>query len=254
MASFTEELDVARSIALHAGELALRYGSGGIHFEPKSDDSPVTAADRDCETLISRALSERFPADGLLGEEGARKSSGNSRRWIIDPIDGTRDFIRGNRSWAVLLALEAEGEVVLGIANFPAAGELYAASRGQGAFLNGRPIRVSGATGPSEAVLCVNELHNVARHAFAARLLGWMQQFWAVRSFGGCMDAVMVARGQADLWVEPSAKAWDIAPLKIIAEEAGARFFNFDGGGSIYGGNCVICTPALEPAALELLN
>ena len=89
---------------------------------------------------------------------------------------------------------------------------------------------------------------------FSDGLLDWMAQFWAVRSMGGCLDAMMVSRGQADLWIEVSGKPWDFAPLKIIAEEAGAKFFNFDGGSSIYGGNCVICAPGMEPLARSFLK
>ena len=103
-------------------------------------------------------------------------------------------------------------------------------------------------------MLCINELHGITSYPFAGRLLDWMQQFWAVRSMGGCLDAVMVARGQADLWIEPSAAPWDLAPLKVIVEEAGGRFFNMDGGSSIYGGSCVITTPGLEEEARRFVG
>jgi len=103
-------------------------------------------------------------------------------------------------------------------------------------------------------VLCVNGFNATHTLPFQPILLDWMRQFWAVRSMGGCLDAVMVARGQADLWIEPTAAPWDLAPLKVIAEEAGARFFNFDGGGSIYGGNCIVATPGLEREARRLLG
>jgi histidinol-phosphatase len=249
MPTFEKELETGRAIARKAAETALRYFRTGIAFESKSDHSPVTAADRECERLIARELEQAFPDDGLLGEEGAQKNSHSGRRWIIDPIDGTRDFVRGSSTWAVLIGLEADGDVVAGFACLPALGDLFSASRGGGAFVNDERIHASEADNIAEAVLCLNGFNAVMGQPFAGQLLEWMRPFWSVRSMGGCLDAMMVARGQADVWLELSGKPWDFAPLKIIAEEAGACFFDFEGKNTIYGGNCVICAPGMEPAA-----
>jgi len=214
----------------------------------------VTAADRECERLIAASLSEMFPDDGMLGEEGAEKPAARGRRWIIDPIDGTREFVRGNPAWAVFVALEAAGEVLAGVMHFPALRDTFFAWRGGGAYLDGKRIHVSAVEDAGQAVVCVNSFNSVGRYPFAPRLLEWLAPFWAVRSMGGCLDAAMVARGQADLWLETSGKPWDFAPLQVIAEEAGARFFDFTGRRTIYGGNCIICTPGLEEAARRLLG
>jgi len=254
MGAYSKELDLGRTIARRAGEVALGYWGKGISFEAKSDLSPVSIADREAEKLIAGLIEQHFPGDGLLGEEGARKEAGNGRRWIIDPVDGTRDFVRGAPAWAVLIGFEAEGEIQAGFAYLPAMNELFCAARGQGAFCNDAPIHASSIGDPAQAVLCLNGFNAIQKCSFAPHLLDWMRQFWAVRSMGGCLDAVMVARGQADLWIEPTAAPWDLAPLKVIAEEAGARFFNFDGGSSIYGGNCVISTPGLEREARRLVG
>jgi fructose-1,6-bisphosphatase/inositol monophosphatase family enzyme len=243
---FSRELDTALSIAGQAGEIAMRYWELGVSAETKDDESPVTVADRECERAIAAAFEQAFPGDGLLGEEGVNKTSESGRLWIIDPIDGTRDFVRGNRMWATLLALEAEGEVVVGVCHFPALAETYSAILGGGAHCNGRRIRVSSITDRRQAVLCINDFGALGRGALGPRLLEWMVEFWAVRNMGGGPDAMLVASGKADAWLEPSAKPWDLAPIKILTEEAGGRFFNFDGGNSIYRGNCVTCTPGLE--------
>jgi len=253
MDDFQKELETGASIARGAGEIALRYYRTGIPFEAKSDDSPVTRADRECEEFIVRELERAFPDDGLLGEEGAQKASRSGRRWIVDPIDGTRDFVRGNPAWANLIGLEADGEVVAGFANMPALGELFTAARGGGAFVNGQRIRASAIGSVGQALACFDSLNSAARQRFGGRLLAWLEPFWAVRSMGGCLDALMVARGQAEIWIETAGKPWDFAPLKIIAEEAGARFFDFEGKPTIYGGNCAICTPGLEEAVWRLL-
>jgi histidinol phosphatase-like enzyme (inositol monophosphatase family) len=251
---FEKELEVAQSVAEQAGRLALENRARGFEAETKPDLSPVTTADHANERLISRLLEEAFPDDGVLGEEGAQRESRSGRRWLIDPIDGTRDFVRGIPTWGVMLALEAEGEVVAGACNLPAQGELYSAAAGAGAYLNGSRIQVGPAKTPDQAVVCLTAFDNLVGHPFAGRLISWLAQFWAVRSMGGCMDALCVASGRADAWIEVEAKAWDLAPLKIIAEEAGARFFNFNGKASIYGGDCVITIPSLEAEIRKFLG
>lgn len=244
--SYERELEVARAAAVRAGELALRHQASGVTAESKLDLSPVTIADRESEQLIAGMLTEAFPGDGLLGEEGGRKESSMGRRWIVDPIDGTRDFLRGLPTWSVLIGLEDGADVVAGVAHFPAQNVTYYASHGGGAYRNGTPIHVSKISEPSQALLCLNGFNDVLGYPFAPLLLDWMKQFWSVRSFGGCQDAMLVAAGHAEAWIEPSGKPWDFAALKIIAEEAGAVFFNFDGRKSIYGRNCALCVPALE--------
>jgi histidinol phosphatase-like enzyme (inositol monophosphatase family) len=250
---FEKELHLLRSMAMHAGELALGYQQQELVAEEKPDLSPVTIADRECERLIASRIGEAFPDDGVLGEEGASRPSKNGRLWIIDPIDGTRDFVRGLPLWSTLIGLEVDGEVVAGVCHVAARGEMYSAVRGVGAWLNEEPISISKVTEPQFAVACVTALNSCQALPFGSRLLEWMQQFWAVRSLGGCVDAMMVASGRAEIWIEPSAKAWDLAPLKVILEAAGAKFLNFDGGSSIRGGNCIACVPALQPVVQDLI-
>ena len=239
--------------AKKAAELALKF-QPNIVAETKPDKSPVTQADRECERMIARVLSEAFPDDGIMGEEGARAESRSGRRWIIDPIDGTRDYVRGNPLWANLIALEAGDDVVAGVVNLPMLGKLYAARRDDGAHCNGAPIHASSKTLIEESVLCVNGYDKVAKSPFYGRLLDWMTRFWAVRGLGGAADAMMVASGQAEIWIEPSASPWDFAPLKVILEEAGARFLNVDGGSNIYAGNGIGCAPGLEPEVRRFLQ
>ncbi|MGI8745653.1 MAG: inositol monophosphatase family protein [Bryobacteraceae bacterium] len=253
MGHWDRELEIAEQASRAAAELATRY-QPGIQAESKADLSPVTHADRECELLMSRLLSEAFPEDGLLGEEGARVESSSGRRWIIDPIDGTRDYVRGNPLWANLIALEAGGEVVVGVVNLPVLGGLYSASKGFGAYRNGLPIHASLKVQITDSVLCVNAINKLAQTPFRDRLLDWAAPFWAVRSLGGAPDAMLIASGQAEVWIEPVAAAWDLAPLKIIIEEAGGVFMNFDGRSSIYGGNGVACAPGLHASVRAFLG
>jgi len=243
---YEKELEIARSVAEQAGRLALENQERGFECETKPDDSPVTSADRANEKLITKLLAEAFPDDGLLGEEGATRESRNGRRWIVDPIDGTRSFMRGIPTWGVMLALEAEGEVVAGACNLPALGEVYSAAAGLGAYCNDTRIHCSAAKTPAQAMLCLTGFDKVLHHPWGSRVLPWLTQFWSVRSMGGCMDAMCVASGRAEVWITMEAKPWDLAPLKIIGEEAGAKFFNLDGQSTIAGGNCVMTIPSLE--------
>jgi histidinol-phosphatase len=243
---FGKEIEIARKAAVRAAALALRHQTAGIRAESKPDDSPVTIADRECERLIAGMLEEAFPEDGVLGEEGARKESRSGRRWIIDPIDGTRDFVRGNPLWSVLIGLEDCGEIVAGVVHLPLLSQTCWASRGGGAFRNDAPMRVSQIDDPRLAVLSVNGLNRIGEMPFARRLIEWASRFWAVRSLGGTPDAMMLAAGELDAWIEPRVAAWDLAAVQVILEEAGAVFFAFNGARSIHEGNAIACTPGLE--------
>lgn len=252
--AFEREVELAKLLAQEAGAVALDYQRRGVTAEEKPDESPVTAADRACEKLIVERIAREFPGDGVLGEEGASRESDNGRRWIVDPIDGTKDFVRGIPLWAVLIGLEQNGELVAGAAHSPRQGLLLWASRGGGAWANGSRVRVSNCTRPEEAVLSFNGFNKIGVARLAPRLLEWMRRFWAVRSLGGACDAMLVAQGMADVWIEPNAAPWDLAPLKLLVEEAGGKFGSFSGENTIYAGNAYACTPALEPYVLELLR
>jgi histidinol phosphatase-like enzyme (inositol monophosphatase family) len=248
---FGKELEVACKAAERAAGLALRHQSAGLRAEIKPDASPVTQADRECEKLIAAMLEDAFPDDGILGEEGARKESRSGRRWIIDPIDGTRDFLRGNPLWSVLIGLESNGggqasEVQAGVVHLPLLGDTCWASRGGGAFRNDTPMRVSSVTQAEFAVLSVNSLNRIREMPFSRGLIDWAARFWACRCLGGTPDAMLLAAGQIDVWIEPKVAEWDLAATQVILEEAGAVFFDFAGQRTIYGGNALACTPGLE--------
>ena len=238
---------------MHAGEIAIGHQSRGIKPEMKPDLTPVTIADRECEQFIAARIEETFPDDGILGEEGTSKESRNGRCWIIDPIDGTRDFTRGMPLWSVLVALEWNGEPVVGVSNMAGRREMYSAARGLGASMNGHPIGISAVSQPAQAVALLDGWKSFRAYPFSSNLLEWLEQFWNVRSFGGALNAALVASGYAEVWIEPKAKAWDLAPLKIILEEAGAVFQDLEGGKSIYAGNCAAFVPALADTLQELL-
>jgi histidinol phosphatase-like enzyme (inositol monophosphatase family) len=244
--AFEREVEVAKLIVQEAGALALDYQRRGVIAESKSDESPVTAADRACEKLIVETLAREFPEDGVLGEEGSNRESSNGRKWIVDPIDGTRDYVRGIPLWAVLVGLEADGEITVAAAFSPGQNLLQWSTKGAGAWCNGARIHVSSVSEPSKAVLSFNGFHKPGVRRYAAGLVDMLQGFWAVRSMGGAVDAMLLAQGCADAWIEPNAAPWDLAPFKLLVEEAGGVFKSFAGDNTIYGGNCFACAPGLE--------
>jgi fructose-1,6-bisphosphatase/inositol monophosphatase family enzyme len=156
--------------------------------------------------------------------------------------------------WAVLIALEQDGEIVAGVAHSPRQGLLLWAARGEGAWANDSRLRVSDKADPAESVLSFNGFNKLGVNRFTPSLLAWVQRFWAVRSMGGAVDAMLLAQGQTDVWIEPNAAPWDLAPLKLLIEEAGGTFASFEGENTIYGGNAYACVPGLEPYVKELLD
>ena len=233
-------------MAEEAGRIAAEFQKKGVTAEEKADESPVTAADRACEKLLVEGLQKEFPNDGFLGEEGANRDSSNGRRWIIDPIDGTRDFVRSIPLWSVLVGLEERGQVVAGVACCPGQRMVAWASKGGGAWVNGERVRVSDKSDTRNAILSFNGFNKAGVDGFCEKLLPWVRKFGAVRGFGGSFDAMLLATGRADVRIEPNAQPWDLAALKILVEEAGGVFGSFKGSNTIYDGNAWACVPGLR--------
>lgn len=252
--TYQAETETMLQAARKAGELALRHFMADTASEEKEDDSPVTAADRECERLISGILSSVFPDDGLLGEEGACRASGSGRRWIIDPIDGTRDFVRRNTFWSVQIALEAEGRIVLGVIHFPCLDATLHAVWGAGCFWNGVLTRVAGTSRLDRAILMVSGLKS-AWEVWAPDALRRLTELcWTVRSYGASYDLAMLARGKTDIWLSGNGMEWDYAPARIIAQESGGRFLTKDGTGRIDARHCLVCAPGLESELRHILR
>lgn len=242
---YDHELEFARRTVELAGENAVQIRRSGISAEMKEDSTPVTRADRDNEALIRQRIESEFPEDGILGEEGSQKEAIGTRRWIFDPIDGTRDFLRGTRFWCVLMALEEEAQIKVGVAHFPLLQETYWAVRGSGAYLNGVRIRASEIDDLRASAFSPNGLYLPEARQYLPRIMELMQNSWAVRSYGGSLDACMLAAGKVEIWFKPKAEVWDLAPMKIIIEESGGAFLALDGSQRIDRGSALGCAPGV---------
>ena len=246
-----EEIALAREVADRAAEIALPLFERGTEVRLKADRTPVTEADLRVEEMARRLIGERFPGDAILGEDGGGEL-GAGRVWIVDPIDGTKNFARGIQVWGTLLALVVDGEPRLGLAGAPALGERYEAVRGGGATRNGTPIRVSDVTDLATATVCHYEdwREDPAAHAGLQRVLDATARSVGFTDFWG---HCLVARGSIDAMLEPELRVWDWAAVKVIVEEAGGRMTAFDGGPCTDGGSILATNGALHDALSGLL-
>jgi histidinol-phosphatase len=254
---FEQELAFAHELADRAGEISLSYFLGEFEVRQKPDLSPVTQADIEVETALREMIAARFPADAVTGEEHGEGAG--DRVWIIDPIDGTKNFVRHIPLWATLIALEEHGEITVGVIHNPVTGDLYTARRGAGAFLNGEPIRVSDEGELGRASL----LHAGLRGARTTRYWdGFMRLVDATdrqRGFGDYVGYGLIAEGKAEVYAEiypegSGLKPWDLAPCKILVEEAGGRFTDLEGRPTIYSSSALATNGRLHDAALALLR
>jgi fructose-1,6-bisphosphatase/inositol monophosphatase family enzyme len=251
--AFELETEKALRIVSEAGELALQHFGTTAPAEEKEDASPVTAADRDCERLIARRLQEYFADDGILGEEGSHSPSRSGRRWLIDPIDGTRDFVRRNAFWSVQLSLQIGAQVVLGIIYSPCTKETLYAASGSGCYWNDTRVAASAITSIEKSILMVSGF-KAAWNAWPAEAIRYLtENCWTVRCYGGCYDILMLARGKADIWLSGSGMEWDYAPAQVVARECGARFMTRTGSERIDAKHCVVCAPGLEAELRKIL-
>lgn len=229
----------AAELARLTGEVALRHYRTRLTVETKADGSPVTVADRAAEAAARAWVRERFPADGILGEELGEERPGAPRRWIIDPIDGTKSFVRGTPLWGSLVALCEGDRVLAGAAYFPAVDELVAAAPGAGCWWNGSRCRVSTVASLAEAAVLTTDERFLDR---PDRRPAWeaLSHGAAVsRTWGDCFGYLLVATGRAEVMVDPVLLPWDAAALQPIIEEAGGVFTDWSGVPTAFGGSAV---------------
>ena len=246
----TAAIDAAKA----AGEVALHYFRTNLTVETKADRTPVTQADRECETKITEILQARFPEHGFLGEELGERPGKSSARWIIDPIDGTKNFIRGIPFFATLIALEEEGEVTAGVMYAPAIQDLLYARKGQGAFANGQRVQVSDVQDLRDAMLIHGGVKDLKVRPCWEPFLRLVDGTARQRGFGDALGHSVVICGRAEAALEPEVKPWDLAATKIIVAEAGGRFSDFAGTPSIYTGNAVISNGRVHDAVVNILQ
>jgi histidinol-phosphatase len=252
-------LDFAIETAWQAGQLTLGYYQTDLQPDFKPDESPVTIADRQAEQLIRSRIEKRYPSHLIIGEEyGGEElleaSEEHSHRWIIDPIDGTRSFVRGVPLYAVLIALEIEGKCQVGVAHFPALGEMIAAATGEGCWWNGRRARVSQVKHLKDALVAHSDAASFEKYG---RAEAWERLKQVTNYRAGWSDAyghILVATGRAELMLDPIMSVWDCGALLPILEEAGGYFGDWRGNPTIYGNEALGTTQTLLPEVLQVID
>jgi histidinol-phosphatase len=244
-------LQSVEAVVRCSGDVAFGHYKSSLFVETKGDGSPVTVADREAELAARAWIEARYPTDGILGEEFDEKLGSSGRRWIIDPIDGTKSFVRGVPLWGALVAL-VEGERVLaGAAYFPAVGEMIVAAEGAGCWWNGQRARVSECSRIADATVLITDERTFGESPRRARWRELSDSAGISRTWGDCYGYLLVATGRADVMIDPVANAWDIACFQPIIEEAGGSFSDLDGNRSAFRGSAIASNATLARAARD---
>ena len=246
-------LEAAIAAARAAGEVALKHFRTELTVERKSDASPVTRADREAEERAVAVLRAALPECGVLGEEYGEQGS-QDRRWIVDPIDGTRSFIRGIPYFATLIALEEEGEITTGVIYAPALDDLLYAQKGQGAFDRSGRLRVSSVETLRRSMLVFGGVSGLRRGGYWPAYERLVDASGRQRAYGDYFGYTFIARGQAEAMIDIDLKPWDLAAVKIIVEEAGGRFTDFAGQPTAFGGSAIASNGLVHEEIRELIR
>jgi histidinol-phosphatase len=248
-----DDLAFALSLADAADRITLaRFRSADLAVETKPDLSPVSEADREVERALRARVEADRPGDAVVGEEYG-VSGDASRRWIVDPIDGTKNYVRGVPVWATLVALQVDGEGVVGVVSAPALGLRWWAARGQGAFADGRPIHVSKVSDVADAHFGYSSLAGWKKLGRFDGFLDLCDTCWRTRGFGDFWSHLLVAEGGVDIAAEPEVSLWDLAAVQVVVEEAGGTFTDLSGRRTADGGSAVSSNGLLHAEALRLL-
>jgi len=261
-AQSARDLVIAHQLADLADQLTMdRFLSGNLIIETKPDLSPVTEVDRGVEQILRDHLAAVLPADAVLGEEFGESGS-SDRCWVIDPIDGTKNYLRGVPVWATLIALQQNGESVIGVVSAPALSRRWWAVKNAGAFTGstdhsgtiGRRISVSKVSKVIDSSISFSDLTFNTSDPHAAGFNKLANSVWRVRGYGDFWQHCMVAEGALDIAAEPVVALWDLAPLAVIVAEAGGRFSGINGIDGPAQGSAVATNGLLHESALQLLN
>ncbi len=255
----TDDLRLAHVLCDDADSLTMdRFKSQNLHVVTKPDLTPVTDADHTVEETLRRSLSRARPRDAVLGEEGGSSGWG-PRRWVVDPIDGTNNFIRGVPVWATLIGLMVEDEVVAGVVSAPALGRRWWASRGSGAWTGkslfaAQPCHVSDIATLADASVSYSSLGGWEKLGRGAEFRSLLSRCWRSRAYGDFWSYMLVAEGAVDIGLEPELELYDMAALTVIVEEAGGRFTTLDGTVGPHGGNAVATNGRLHDEVLGVVG
>jgi len=258
-----DDLALALELADVADEITMaRFRASDLVVDTKPDMTPVSEADRAVEQAMRDRLERQCPDDSIIGEEYGERTTGSplARRWIVDPIDGTKGYVRGLPVWATLLALEDDGALTVAVVSAPAIRRRWWATAGGGAFVREsgegsapRRLRVSAIGDLADAQLCYGGLEEWRATGRLDALLAMSARCWRTRGFGDFWQYMLVADGQAEICSDPTVSLWDLASPMLVVQEAGGRFTDFTGAATAAGGDAIASNGLLHDAALSIL-
>lgn len=248
-----KELDVAIKAVKESGKIIMEHFKKGFKTYRKPDKSPVTDADRESEKVIVSTIKKYFPEHNFLGEEFKYKKTDSKYKWIIDPIDGTKLFVRGIPYFGTSLGLEKDGKMILGVINMPALNVVAYASKGNAAFVKGKRTKVSKIKKISDAYLLFGDVDKIYSSGYGKPFQKLIQACQGHRGYGDLTGYLFIAQGKADIMIDNN-YPWDIAAAKIIIEEAGGKLTDIKGKDTIYSGNSVATNRILHNKIINILS
>ncbi len=260
MHTVAQDMSLAVKLADQADALTLdRFGAVDLDIASKPDLTPVTDADRSVETMLRDTLAQHRPDDAVLGEEFGGTATFTGRQWVVDPIDGTKNFVRGVPVWATLIALLRDGVPVVGVVSAPSLYRRWWAGAGHGAFVRvageaPRPLSVSSVPDVETASLSFSSLAGWAALDLRDRFIELSDAVWRVRAFGDFLSYCLLAEGAVDIAAEPEVSLWDVAAIDVLVREAGGRFTSLDGTAGPHGGSALATNGLLHEAVLRGLR
>jgi histidinol phosphatase-like enzyme (inositol monophosphatase family) len=225
-----------------------------VSHDAKGDGSPVTIADREAEELIRSRIEARYPGHSVLGEEYGESNAGARVRWILDPIDATRSFMRGVPLYGVLIGIEIDGASAVGVSHFPPLAETVAAGRGLGCTWNGDPCRVSAVDRLEDAVVCTTDVERILSRPQGRGWRALQQSASFSRTWGDCYGHALVATGRIEAQVDPVMAPWDAGPFLTIVTEAGGQFTTLGGEATVHGGSGISSNGLLHERVRSMLT
>lgn len=249
---YLELMARATDIAERASRVAHSYFRQALLIEMKENHTPVTIADKKTEEMIRAELEAGFPEWGIIGEELGEHSKKSDFVWTIDPIDGTRSFVRGIPLFGTLLGLLHKGEPIVGVMVLPALNETYAAAKDCGTTCNGQQVRVSNTKSIESSFISVGDVgcfEDTGNKKFMSALTN---QAEVCRGYTDCFGHAMVIRGAIDAMLDPVVSVWDVAPIACLVKEAGGEYFDFDGSTTFLSSTFCACTPEIKKDLLAL--
>jgi histidinol-phosphatase len=248
-----EELDIAIEASKASGRILKKYFRTNIEVEKKSDASPVTVADKESERMIVSIIRSHFPEHNILAEEFTYEKTDSEFKWIIDPLDMTRNFVRGIPFFSNFVALEKQGKIIAGVINIPELDILAYASLGGGSFVNDKKVSVSKTKNLADAYVVYGDINEKSTEPYTKGIFGIINRCYSNRGYGDALGYVLLAQGFVDIAIDRG-KPWDVAPAKIIVEEAGGKVTDFGGKDTIYSGHNIATNGRLHDEVIGILK